>query len=434
MSIKGQAIKGVKWTTISTVLFTITGILKISILTRFLDKSDFGLMALVAFVIAFVNLFNDMGITSAILHKQNISKKEYASLYWLNLLIGFIMFGILWLLTPLIADFYKQNRLNVLIPLLGLSLIISSIGTQFKIIESKNLLFKQISIVEMFSSIVSLTIAVFLAVKGWGVLSLVYSSLVQITLSNILFLIIGIKKYGLLLHYKFSETRAFLKIGIYQVGGQVVNQFNRDLDILIIGKFFPTDILGGYSLAKQLVFQPASAINPILVKVASPALAKFQNDLQKLKFNYLKLINILSSINIPLYILLIIFSPFIVQILYGNSFENVVILVQILSVYMILRSIGNPIGCLVIATGRTDLEFFWNLFTIIITPVFIVIAAKFGIIEVAISITIGMMILYVPSWKFLIQKMTGATLKEYFNSCFILNYNRLLVKELSSLK
>jgi PST family polysaccharide transporter/teichuronic acid exporter len=63
-----------------------------------------------------------------------------------------------------------------------------------------------------------------------------------------------------------------------------------------------------------------------------------------------------------------------------------------------------------------------------------VIAAKFGIIEVAISITIGMMILYVPSWKFLIQKMTGATLKEYFNSCFILNYNRLLVKELSSLK
>ena len=92
-----------------------------------------------------------------------------------------------------------------------------------------------------------------------------------------MYFIYGLKKYGLLLHFNYKETEPFLKIGIYQVGGQVVNYFNRDLDILIIGKFFSQDILGGYSLAKQLVSRPAQIINPILSKVASPALAKFQN-------------------------------------------------------------------------------------------------------------------------------------------------------------
>ena len=81
MSVRGQVTKGVKWTTISTVVLAAATILKISVLTRFLDKSDFGLMALVTFFMGFMQLFNDMGLTSAILHKQDITKREYASLY-----------------------------------------------------------------------------------------------------------------------------------------------------------------------------------------------------------------------------------------------------------------------------------------------------------------------------------------------------------------
>ena len=90
--------------------------------------------------------------------------------------------------------------------------------------------------------------------------------------------------------------------------------FNRNFDILIIGKFFSQEILGGYSLAKQLVFRPSQVINPILTKVAAPALSKFQNDLELLKYNYLRLVNIVSSINFMIYLLLAVFSPFVVEI------------------------------------------------------------------------------------------------------------------------
>ena len=425
MSIKKQVLTGVKWTTVGTVVLAVTAILRVSVLTRFLDKADFGLMALVTFVMGFMALFNDMGLTSAILHKQNITKNQYASLYWFNLLVSFVMYAVLLAITPFVANFYNQPELDILIPLLGLTLIISGIGRQFKVIEQKKLLFKGISFVDMSTSILSLLVAVVLAARGFGVYSLVYSSLVQSFTSNLVFLIMGLRKQGLQFHLSFDETKPFLKIGGFQVGGQVVNYFNRDLDILLIGKFFSPDILGGYSLAKQLVFRPAQLINPILVKVASPALALFQHDKAALKKNYLRLVNIVTTINLPTYLGIILFAPWVVTILYGEGFDDIVLLVRILSVYMIFRAIGNPVGSLVIATGRTDLEFIWNIVTLLILPLFIYVGSQYGIVEVTIAITLAMAILYIPSWKLLINRMIGASLKEYLIASFTFNFDFL---------
>jgi O-antigen/teichoic acid export membrane protein len=422
MSLKGQVILGLKWTSFTTVCLAIVAILKISVLARFLEKSDFGLMALVTFVMGLMSLFSDMGLSTAILHKQNITKKNYASLYWLNIVFCVILYGLLLLITPSISSLYNEPQLNHLIPLLGLNIIISGLGIQFKTIETKNLIFKNISLIEIIAAFLSLIVAIWLAINNYGVLSLVYSSLVQYFISNFLLLILGLKKYGLIFHFKLSETIPFLKIGIYQVGGQIANYFNRDLDILLIGKFFSTEILGGYSLAKQLVFRPAQIINPILVKVATPTLAKFQSDINLLKQNYLKLIKIVSSVNIPVYLMIILFSPIIVEIMYGSGFDEIVILVRILSIYMIFRAIGNPIGSLVVATGRTDLEFYWNILNLFIMPIFIYIASQYGIVEVAFSLVLAAFVLFIPSWRLLTYKMTGATLKEYVMAIVTINF------------
>ncbi len=413
MSISKQAINGVKWTTVATATIAICMLLKISVLTRFLDKADFGLIALVTFILGFMDLFMDMGITSAILHKQNIQKREYASLYWLNVIFSLILFALIIVLSPFLASFYDEPLLVPLIALMGVGIIFSAVGRQYKTILQKEIEFKTIALVEIIAAVISLILAIVLAIENFGVYALVYSALAQYFISNVLFFIIGIKKQPLLFHYNYAETKPFLKIGIYQVGSQVVNYFNRDLDILIVGKFFGTDLLGGYSLAKQLVFRPAQILNPIFTRVASPILAKMQSDIQLLKTNYLKLLNAVSSINIPIYTGIIIFAPLIVTILYGEQYLNIVPVVRILSVYMIFRAIGNPVGSLVIATGRTDLEFFWNVFTLIFLPIAIILGAQFSIEAVAIAITVAMAILLVPSWRFLVYRLTGASLKEY---------------------
>jgi O-antigen/teichoic acid export membrane protein len=417
MNIKKQAISGVKWTTISTVILAASSLIKISVLARFLDPSDFGLMALVSFVLGFTDLFMDMGLSSAILHRQNITRKEYSSLYWLNVSFSAILlFIIAFVISPVFAAFYLEPELLKLIPLAGIGIILSAIGRQYKTIFQKKLEFKRIAIVDIFSAVIALVFAIIFAINGFGVYALVYSALIQYGLSNLIYFLIGNKQQSLLFHFNFNETKPFLKIGIYQVGGQVVNYFNRDLDVLIIGKFFGAELLGGYSLAKQLVYRPAQVLNPIFTRVASPILAKLQNDVYALKQHYLKLVNIIVSVNAPIYVSIIILAPTVVTLLYGQGFQDITILVRVLSIYMIFRAVCNPVGTLVVATGRTDLEFYWNLLTLFFMPISIIVGAQFSLVAVTCSITVAMILLLVPNWFFLIRKLTKATLREYLKS------------------
>lgn len=411
--LKQKFFSGLKWTSVGTISLAVVSMLKISVLARFLDKEDFGLMALIMVVIGFTNLFSDMGITTAILHRQEISKKEYASLYWLNVGFSLMLYLLICGLAPVIASFYEEERLSFLIPLLGLNLIISAIGRMFKTIESKHLRFRVVTIFEMVAAGISLIIAVVMAVKGFGVLSLVYSVLAQYLIQNVLFLIFGLRRYGLLFHFHFHQTKPFLKIGIYEVGGQVVNYFNRDVDILIVGKFFGQEVLGGYSLAKQLVFRPAQILNPIVLKVASPALAKCQADPKSLKDSYLNLVSFITKLNLVVYGALGAGSSFVVDLFYGAGYEDIYLLTSVLCIYMLFRAIGNPVGSLLVATGKTYLGFYWNSFTFLIMPVLVFFGARFGVLGIAIALNSTMVLLFYPSWWFLIRKMIGASFREY---------------------
>ena len=414
MSIKKQAISGVKWTSISTAVVAINGLLKISILTRFLDKADFGLIAITLLVLGFTELFIDIGLSVAIIHRQNITRKEYSSLYWINFVFSIILCGIIILITPIISKFYQEPELLKLLPMMSIILILSAIGRQFKTIEQKNLNFRRIATIVIGSSLTSLILAVVLAVKGYGVYSLVYAALAQYFLSNISFFLLGITKNKILFRFSYQEVKPFLKIGIFQVGSQVTNYFNQNLDILIVGKLFGSEVLGGYSLAKQLVFRPGKLINPVLTRVGAPVLAKFQGSIQSLRTNYLKLINLVASINVPIYLAIFILAPLLVEILYGENYLEIAGLVRILSMAMMVRSIYNPVGSLVVATGRTDLEFYWNLSTFAFIPIAIFVGSQFSIEGVAWGMLIAMILLFIPFWWFLINRMIAVDFATYF--------------------
>lgn len=413
MDIRNKVIGGVKWTSVSTGTQALVGLLKLSILARYLDKEDFGLMALVMFVLGFMELFMDMGLSTAILHKQGITKKEYSSLYWINFIFSLGLYLVLLVITGGIASFYDEPELSALLPLMGCSLILAALGRQFRTIEQKELNFRLIAIVIILGSVSSLVLAVILAIKGFGVYALVLSALLQHLVTNAIFFSIGIRKYGVKFHLSFKEAKPFLQIGMYHVGGQMMNYFSRDIDILLVGKFFGSETLGGYSLAKQLVIRPFRIFNPILTRVGAPVLAKFQNDMKQLRQNYLKLVNAVSTVIVPVYLGLILFAPFAVRLLYGQDFLDIVSLVRILSVYMIFRSIANPMGSLMVATGRTDLGFVWNIITFMILPLAVWIGSQFTIEWVALCLTLTMAILFIPGWWFLVRRMIEVRLFTY---------------------
>lgn len=426
MSLKSKTIIGVKWTTLSTIVLALVGIIKISVLARFLDAADFGLMALVTFLLGFMDLFMDMGLTSAILHRQEISKNEYASLYWINIIFSFILFAVISLSSPLIGAFYNESQLLVLIPIMAISIMLSALGRQFKTIEQKQLNFKYIAITNIVGAAIGLIVSIVAAMKGFGVYALVYGALVQYAISNGIYFVNGLRVSGLIFRFKYLEIKPFLKIGLFQVGGQVANYFNRDLDILLIGKFFGSEILGGYSLAKQLAQRPMQITNLIISNVASPVLAILQKDKEHLKDKFLIFVNMAATINFVAYALLAIMAYPLVSILYGKEYLDIVVLVQILSIYMFLRSVGNPVGSLLTATGRTDLDFNWNLFSLFFFPIAIYIGAQYSIEIVALSLLTTSLFLLYPFWRLLIFKLCNISFLEYLD-CFIPRWRRVIL-------
>jgi len=417
---------GVKWTTLSSIVVIICSLVSMGVLARYVPKADFGLIAIVVFTLSFFELFNDMGISIGILHKQDMTQEEYSSLYWFNIFLSIALFGLVFLITPLISSFYKFQELNKLIPIVGLNLLINGIGRQFKNIQQKELRFKQISLIEISTAIVALIISISLAILGYGVYALIANSLVTAFLSNILFLIISILNgHKVTLYFKMEKVYPFLKMGLFQMGGQVANYFNRDFDILIIGKTMSPEVLGLYSLAKQLVFRPYQLLNPIIIKVATPLLARIQNSPNELKKSYLEVVNTIGSLNIIVYGLLFIFSPLAIRILYGTNFLDAVWIVRILCIYMIARSTSNPVGSLTIATGKTYLEFYWNIIMLLFMPVVIYLGSLWGLIPLSISLSIIMILLIFPFWKFIINKMIQVRFGDYLRACFVVDLNSL---------
>ena len=398
MSLKNQAIGGVKWSAVSTITIAVVGLLKISVLARFLDAEDFGLMALVTFVLGFMNLFMDMGLTSAILHKQKISNNEYASLYWINIIFSFILFALISSLSPVISTFYEEPDLNELIPLMAISIMLSALGRQFKTIEQKHLNFKYIAITDIIGAVLGLGVGVVTAVQGYGVYALVYAALAQYAISNAIYFIKGLRDRGMLFHFKYQETKPFLRIGVYQVGGQVVNYFNRDLDILLIGKFFGADVLGGYDLAKKLVRHPLKIINPIINKVGVSVFPKFQNNYKKLREYFQKLFDSVGALNAFIYGTIALCAHWFVLLLYGSEFLHIVFYIQLFALVTYLRSMAGNIGILVITTGRTDYEFLWNVITLIVTPLAIFLGALYSPEMVIILLGTIQLLMLVPGW------------------------------------
>ena len=400
MSLKQKTITGLKWTTYSTVIVTLLQLAQISILARFLDPSAFGLMALVMVVIGFSQAFLDMGISNAIIHKQEISHEQLSTLYWVNVLAGIVLFGIVCAVAPLVASFYHEPELTLLTILVGVTFLIQPFGQQFMVLWQKEMRFAEMAKIDIINKLVSLAVSVWFAYDGYGVYALVYGTIAGVVIQTIQFMVLGLREHKPSFIFRASEIKEFMSFGAYQMGERTINYFNYQIDTLLIGKLLGAEALGIYSIAKQLIMRPAQIFNPIITKVTFPMMAKIQDDTVRLKNIYLRTIHYLSSVNFPIYALMIVLAPELVMILFGDKWMEAVPIVQILSIFGALRSTGNPIGSLLLAKGKAKLGFYWNLGLFFYVPLGVYISSQWGLIGVSWGLVLIMASLMIPHWYF----------------------------------
>lgn len=384
---KGGFVGGTAWTTLSFVVVSIVYILRISILTRFLDKSDFGLVALVLLVIGFTNIFADLGVSSALLSQEKVTKKEYSSLFWGSLILSIFLYFFVVFASPFFAKFYDEDSLNTFIPILGLDLIISSLGRQYAVFKQKELKFKQLAIIKIISEVTSLGVACLLAFYNFGVWSLIISLLTTSVMNSILNFILGYQSHPLVFYLNYSKTKHLYQIGFYQTGSQVLDYISSQIDIIILGKILPMSDMGVYSVVKNLVLRIYQSINQVVTKVAIPIFAKLKGNIVVFREKYLSILSIVTIANTMCYLAVFLASKETLILFFGQSYAQYSTILKLLCVWGVFSSVLNcTASVVVISTGRTDLGFKWTQFRLLLNPIFIFVGAYFGgIIGTAIS-------------------------------------------------
>ena len=375
-----RIVRGLGWTTASNVVRNVVHLLQLAILTRFLDKADFGIVAIAHMFIGFTSLFLDMGISVGIIHRQNITNREYSSLFWLNIIFGVVLTSGLFLAAPYVTVGYHSQDLTNVVQLICFTIFLNALGTQQRTFCQKKTYFARLAVIEIVGAIITMAIAVITAMNGYGVYSLAYSTLAGAIVINLTHLIIGlIKDSRLHFHFSISETLPFLKIGIFQVGSSILDFVTRELDIIIVSATLGLEFLGVYNIAKRVPTAIYSFITPIVHRVFAPIMAENQGNIIVLRSNYMKLSNTLSWISFPMYLLLAALSPTVISFVFGTSYLEGVPIMMVFCLRYAFNGVNGVCGALQTATGRTDIGLKWTIYLIISTAIVYYLTSLFGI-------------------------------------------------------
>ena len=400
---------------ISRAYSAMAKMLQVAILTRFISKEEFGLMGVAILVNSFCMVFADLGLSSAVMHLQDFTRKQFSSFYWMNIFMGMGLTLIAWACSPLVAAYYHQPELVSIISITCLMLFTESVYTLQKTIQQKNLNFQFMSVVEILSATLLLVSNALFAMKGFGLYSMVYSSLLGSIFKAVVYIYMGLfKEHNICMHFKFADIKRPLKIGSYLVGSGILDFFSTHMDDFIISKFFSMELFGVYTLCKTLASRIFQFVNPVVTNVLTPVMAKIQSDKEKMTFYYFKSIDMLGAINFPVYSVFALLSFSVLSILYGETYSQYAFILFCLAYYYSFVSCNNPVGALTVSTGRTDLGMYWTMFRICFYAIYYYLISQFSFYIFAIGVALIPIITSYPFWRIVFHKVTTISFPSYF--------------------
>lgn len=414
-ALRKKATSGARWTGVATGARITTQLVQLAILARLLEPEDFGLMAMINVVVVFGQSFGDVGISNAIIHYRDATRRELSSLYWLNIFGGVVVYLAVVLISPLVAGLFGEPRLNELLDWGALVFLITPVGHQFQVLLERELDFKRVARVEVAATILGAGAGITMAIVKADVTSLIVAMLAHAGTRSLLYAVLGWRHWRPRLGFAWADCRRFIRFGAFQMGERSLNLLSQQLDKLLIGVMMGAGPLGYYDLAYRLIARPYQTINPVFTRVAFPVFSRVQNEVERLRKGFLELIEVLGAIMIPIYVALAALAAPVVFLQLGPQYGETVGLVRVLAILGGLYALGNPLGSVLLARGRADVAFFMNLLRIAVYAGAIWIGSRFGLSGVAWALVISFLALlfpvgfYVRWW--LMQMSPGVYLK-----------------------
>ena len=378
MSLQKKTTSGFFWTIGHQVSIQSINFIVLIILARVLSPADFGLIAMLQVFISVGIVLMDGGMTSSLIRTVNITNKDYATVFYLNLLISFFIYAALFFAAPLIAKFYKQLELVNIIRVYALTFILQAMVSVQTTRLTKEMNFRLQLLMQLPSTIIGAIAGIWFAKNGYGAWSLVYMNLIRTFLFMIQHWIFTDFRPGFVFEKELLKKHFNFGYKLTIIG--IVNTIYNNVYDIIIGKLFTPLILGFYNQANTLSIFPVQLISSAVDKVTYPAFSQIQSENEKLKLVYSKIMQQIIFWIAPLMMLLIICANQLFKIVLTDKWLPAVPYFQILCIYAIMFPLQVYNINILNVKGRSDLLLRIELVKKSIGIAGTITAAFFGII------------------------------------------------------
>lgn len=314
-NLKHDTIKGLLWSSVERFSVQGVGFLVMLVIARILSPADYGLVGMLAIFIAIAQCLIDSGFSNALIRKQDRTDIDNNTVFYFNIIVSLGLYGVFFAIAPWVADFYNEPILKDLMRVLCITVVINSLAVVQRAVYTAELDFKTQARASFAAAVISGALGIILAVKGFGVWTIVWQQMANATISTILLWTFA--SWFPKLQYSWKSFRELFGYGSKLMVSALLDTTYNNVYPIVIGKIFSASTLGFYTRAQHFAQLPSSNITGIIQRVTFPVLSKLQDDDERLQRNYRKLLKMSAFIIFPLMCLLAAVSKPLVVILIG---------------------------------------------------------------------------------------------------------------------
>lgn len=289
-SLKDKTVKGTIWSGIDNVAqFGVTFVVSI-VLARLLSPDDYGLIGIITIFTAVCTALINGGFTTALIRKKDATDDDYNTAFIVNLGVSLLLYAVIYLSSPFIAEFFHREELVALTQVSSLGMIIGALGLVQQTRLTKRIDFKTQTKITIVASVVSGIIGIVMALMGFGVWSLVAQSLTSQGLRTILLWMAN--RWIPQLRFSSESFHELFGFGWKMMVSGVLDTVWKELYQVVVGKFYSPAILGQYTRAKQFSQLFSSNLTNVIQRVTYPVLSNIQDDKERMISAYRRIIKV----------------------------------------------------------------------------------------------------------------------------------------------
>lgn len=366
-----------------------------AVLARFLTPGDFGLIAMVSVLIAFVEMFKDAGLAMATIQREKITHEQVSALFWLNTAIGVVIALLVVAVSPAVAWFFGDFRLVAIMSVLATSFAFSGITVQHQALMRRNMQLGRLAIVEIVGMFVGVAVAVVMAVKGWGYWALVgWPVATSISSAIATFLLLRWRPDPPSLKEKVGDMAGF---GLNIAGYQAMSHFSRNTDNIVIGAYWGATALGYYSKAYGLVLLAWTQVLAPIHSVVQPGLCRLVSKPEEFRRLYRDALAAVSWMSFCVIAITCIHAKLVFRIVMGPGWDESAFLYVLLAPAAVVMSIRVATTWVYVAYGTVRRQLNYSVASGIVLMIGAAVGCLYGVYWVAVAVSVIQVLQFIVS-------------------------------------